>query len=115
MPAECSIGLKAFPDGILSDREENPIKAIMGDHVTSKLEVQDVSFQTQILSVTLKAVAVKSGDTGGAFVRYPNSSSCKLRNHNRPFQKLFSMRLSLSECHPRPNPTEDVGLAIPVS
>lgn len=69
MPAECSIGWKDFPDGILSVRKENPIKAIVGDHVTFKLEVQDVSFQTQILSVTLKAVTVKLGDTGGAFLK----------------------------------------------
>lgn len=71
VPAECNIGLKDFPDGILSDRKENPIKVIMGDHVTFKLEVQDVSFQTQILPVTLKAVTVtvKSGDTGEAFVK----------------------------------------------
>lgn len=59
MPAECNIGLKDFPDGILSDRKENPLKAITGDRVTFQLEVQDVSFQAQILSVTLKAVTVK--------------------------------------------------------
>lgn len=46
MPAECNIGLKDFPDGILNDGKENPIKAIMGDHVTFKLEMQDTFFQT---------------------------------------------------------------------
>lgn len=69
VPAECNIGLKDFPDGILSHRKENPIKVITGDHVIFKLEVQDVSSQTQILPATLKAVTVKSGDTGEAFVK----------------------------------------------
>lgn len=45
MPAECNIGLKNFPDGILNDGKENLIQAIMGVHVTFKLEMQDTSFQ----------------------------------------------------------------------
>lgn len=77
MPAEHNTGLKEFPDGILSDRKANPIKAITGDHVMFKLEVQDVSSQTQILSVTLVAVTVKSGDTGEAFVKGTRAAHLK--------------------------------------
>lgn len=46
MPTESNIGLKEFPDGILNYGKENPIRAIVGDHVTFKLKMQDASFQT---------------------------------------------------------------------
>lgn len=38
MPAECNIGLKDFPDGILNDGKENPIKAIMGESCHIQVE-----------------------------------------------------------------------------
>lgn len=42
-----------------------------------KLEAQDVSSQTQILSVTLEAVTVESGDTGEAFVKGTRAAHLK--------------------------------------
>jgi len=74
MPAECNIGLKDFPDGILNDGKENPVKATSRIMPHSSWTCKMFPFK-QILSVTLKAVTVKSGDTGEAFVRYPNSPS----------------------------------------
>lgn len=52
IPTDCNIGLKDSPDGILNDGKENPIKAITGDHVKFKLEMQRY-FLSNRLSLSL--------------------------------------------------------------